>query len=372
MGDGRITRVRTEVAAQDAAVRVTRTDSEVAANVSGAAANTTRVDVEVAAQESTPRVRTTRIVVEGAFPMDYNANATRVVTELAGDTPEPQRITREVAEVAADTPEVERISRVVAEAAADLSVDVRASRIVAEIAAAGGSITYPLTRVTRCIVELAIAGQCSVETEGRLPWYVLRKRVLHLLGEHEDALTGYWTQAEIGRYLNDAYRQICKDTKALELIETAETVPGTDEYSLSQYVLQIKRLFLDKWTLPPTTRFEANRKYRGATGHKPKAYIANENNRAYAFDQTPTEEQDVEVWATKLPAEMESTCDAPETPPWSHQGIVFLAASRALRKHGEQRNPALADAYESIGSEYVAMLRGVVANSVGERTVAAS
>jgi hypothetical protein len=57
----------------------------------------------------------------------------------------------------------------------------------------------------------------------------------------------------------------------------------------------------------------------------------------------------------------------PELPWWSHQGIAFRAAARALMKYGEQGQRKTAAAYNAIANDYNELLKGHVANRSGER-----
>jgi len=75
------------------------------------------------------------------------------------------------------------------------------------------------------------------------------------------------------------------------------------------------------------------------------------------------------VWAKKIPAAI-SECDVSELPPWFHLALAYKAASRALRKYGEQRNDNMAKAYEAIYDDYLRLLKGYVSNRTPERTVA--
>ena len=75
------------------------------------------------------------------------------------------------------------------------------------------------------------------------------------------------------------------------------------------------------------------------------------------------------VWCVMNPPELDSNCDQPLLPQWSHLGLCFAAASRALRKHGEMRNEMLAGVYEAIAEDYLKLLKGHVANRTPERVI---
>lgn len=226
-------------------------------------------------------------------------------------------------------------------------------------------------RVTQSAVVVLVDTSC-VDLLGTwyLSWRDLRRRTLVLLGEDPSSPV-YWTIAEIGRYVNDAYLAICRDTKVLEFIESTATIAGTAEYMLTNYVLQIKRIFLDDWTLPNVTAWERDREFGNWQGqsNKIRGYITSQqNNRRVLLDQTPTAVEDMDVWAVMLPDTLEDRCDAPEIPQWTHPAIAFKAASRALRKYGEPRNVALADAYDAMADDYLSQLVKLIGNRIGERT----
>lgn len=176
----------------------------------------------------------------------------------------------------------------------------------------------------------------------------------------------------MGRYVNDAYIQICRETKVLEGIESMATVVGTPEYDLSQNVLQIKRVFLDDTVLPNRTKWERDREYGNWEGQSNGigAYLTSQqNNRTFRFDQYPTGVKDVDVWHVRLPNVLETECEPPEVPAWIHPAIAFKAAAKALNKYGEMRNPQLAAAYEAIANDYLSLLNRFISNRIGERRV---
>tara|TARA_R110000868_G_scaffold3130_6_gene20794 strand:+ start:59 stop:1759 length:1701 start_codon:yes stop_codon:yes gene_type:complete len=76
----------------------------------------------------------------------------------------------------------------------------------------------------------------------------------------------------------------------------------------------------------------------------------------------------VVVWCIYNPPAL-TECDEPELPPWSHLGLAFAAAAKALRKYGEMRNDPLAMVYEGIAGDYMKCLKGHVANRTPERVI---
>lgn len=75
------------------------------------------------------------------------------------------------------------------------------------------------------------------------------------------------------------------------------------------------------------------------------------------------------VWATKNPPLMTADDDEPELPPWSHLGLAFGAAAKALKKYGEQRNDICASAYQAMADSYWKMLKGLIGNRSTEQTM---
>lgn len=88
----------------------------------------------------------------------------------------------------------------------------------------------------------------------------------------------------------------------------------------------------------------------------------------------------LEVWATKHPGSwglysstgstIQNFAANMELPQWCHMGVIFRAAAKALTTYGEQKNPALAAAYNAIAGDYEKLLRGFVRNRSGERMTA--
>jgi hypothetical protein len=68
----------------------------------------------------------------------------------------------------------------------------------------------------------------------------------------------------------------------------------------------------------------------------------------------------VEVWATKDPDDMTADNDEPELPNWTHQAIAHMAASRAMMKEAETKNPASAQACVMMARVYIDHLRKMV------------
>ena len=76
------------------------------------------------------------------------------------------------------------------------------------------------------------------------------------------------------------------------------------------------------------------------------------------------------VWSVKNPILMSEPCDEPELPQWSHLGLCFAAAAKALRKYGEARNDNLASVYEAMAMGYFKAIKSHAANRTPERLIA--
>lgn len=74
----------------------------------------------------------------------------------------------------------------------------------------------------------------------------------------------------------------------------------------------------------------------------------------------------LEVWA-KLDPEDIIDDEEPRLPEWTHQSLTYMAASRALRKNSEIRNPALADAYQVLAAEQEKFIKKLGSNRMPEK-----
>ena len=295
---------------------------------------------------------------------------------------------------------------------------------------------YPITE--ECGGVGADCG-CSHTCEGAMTLCELKETVYKLLGE-KPGDSAYWTLNELTRYINDAYIEVARDTKALEYVEAVALTEDDQTATLSNYVGQIFRVTFDdrkidnttKWELdrtendwthqsgfvsnyvtdrqdnrtirvfkaPTGTDFAANdlffndgaftyanwsngtdyqandRIYSVPTTHR-VGYVCIQSHTAATATNKPGTGTDWEtywaplglmVWATKNPAPL-LDCEEPELPPWTHLGICYRAAAKALLKYGEMRDPDLAAAYEQIAETYGVVLRGIVASRSPERVI---
>lgn len=266
----------------------------------------------------------------------------------------------------------------------------------------------------------------------------LKRQVLTMLGEDPDAPV-YWSSAEIGRHINDAYSDVCLDTKALEMIEGVQLTEDDGVARLSDQVGSVFRVTWNDRKIENITSTELDRieyNWEGRSGlithyvtsrqndHTIRTfqrwdgtlynawnlffsdaytytdwllgntYVVNDrvtkdladatgNTGGYvcilAHTASATTEPGVGatwttywvpiglmVWAVRNPPKLVDDGDEPLLPPWSHIGIAYDAAARALRKHGEQQNMEAAKVYDGMAQQYWKLLKGIVANRTPE------
>jgi len=240
----------------------------------------------------------------------------------------------------------------------------------------------------------------------------------------------FWTDAEINRLLNDAYIEVVKRTGALEIRHTVSTESGTSTYTLPSTVGRTMRVTYDDHKILPFTSFEFDRSvsnWENSTG-VPTHYTIDGNDRTVRLWKTPDTASTAKVWAKKVPrawsivdgelgtvvdidrpdgsdtyafsselgvvididggtdtysfsAELgavtdieapdetlQKDSDVPLLPAYSHLGLVFAAASRALRKRGASRNIPLAKTYAGMAKDYTRHLKARANNRTIERT----
>jgi hypothetical protein len=86
----------------------------------------------------------------------------------------------------------------------------------------------------------------------------LKKRTLLMLGENPDSPV-YWSNAEIGRHINDAYSDICLETRAIETVEAVALTDDSGYGFLSDRISQVYRASFEDRVLENVTRFELDR-----------------------------------------------------------------------------------------------------------------
>lgn len=309
------------------------------------------------------------LVAHGAAP---SVRTTQNLILVAAPSPQPSRVTQALVLIAgASSNTGPNITQgLVLICSEDAAPVVEGSRVTQALALVACD-TDEGPRVTQALVLVASGPSCPATREGIRSFGLreLTDRVLENLGE-DTAAPGYWTRAEVARYLNDAAREFVRRTKVLEAVYSTTTVLGQAEYELPAVTMQVSKVFLDGVSLPNVTKWERDRTHGNWEGqsNKTRAYITTQQNqRTIMLDQEPTEAEALSVWTKIRPTDMETNCDDSGTPIWSHQALVFMAAARALAKGGEQRNDALAAAYAAIADDYVELQRGFVAVRSGER-----
>lgn len=214
-------------------------------------------------------------------------------------------------------------------------------------------------RLTQSLLLLLKQSACD-ESCG-LSLDTLRQRVLKLLGE-DTGFPDYWRHLEIERLVNDAYIALARDTRAYEFVDTQPVVAGTEQYTFGSDVIQIRRVFVDDEPVRNVTKLEMDQARRqwGNRGVVWGYVSTQQAPLTIRLVEVPQADGTLDVWAAGIPAPMSGRCDIPALPSWSHQAIVFGAASRALRKHGEMRSLSLSDAYAGIYEHYRTALSGYV------------
>lgn len=86
----------------------------------------------------------------------------------------------------------------------------------------------------------------------------MKDRVLDLIGEDTNRLKDY-SRDEIGRYLNDTYRQLARETCALETQFWFQIVEGMATYTLPENMGEIQRITHRDRRIVPLSTFELDR-----------------------------------------------------------------------------------------------------------------
>lgn len=123
---------------------------------------------------------------------------------------------------------------------------------------------------TSCFARIDTLGITTTETEcpegctylrgceGSLYLEDLKERTQRMVAE-DPAEPLYWTDAEMRRYVNDAYTEICRETKALESIEGVALTADSEAAALSPRVVQIFRATFDDRKIENITKAELDR-----------------------------------------------------------------------------------------------------------------
>jgi hypothetical protein len=358
----------------DASARVTQ--SLVLAAIAGGVPNVTQALALVACEgpeAAAPFVTQSLALLACEGPEAAAANVTQSLVLVAAPSPAPSRVTQVNILLAADrdTTGPNATQCLILICSEDAAVAVEGPRITQATAllACDRDTTGPFVTQSLCLVASGPTCPAAL-TSYILGLREMTDRTLRMLGEQTTAPM-YWTRAEIGRYLNDANREFVRRTKVLESIVSSTTVVGQDEYTLASTVMGIIRVFVDDRSIPNTTRLELDYErgnWEGQSSRHVRSYVTSQMApRTIKFDTSPSVAEDLDVWVFSLPDELEDACDAPDAPAWSHLALCYMAASRALAKGGETRDPLRSKAYAAIADEYVTLMQGHVAIRSGER-----
>ena len=257
-------------------------------------------------------------------------------------------------------------------------------------------------------------------------------RTLRLLGDSTTDPT-LWTREKIGRYLNDAYTDMARDTGALEVRVGIRTVADQGDYTIPDEVAVVQRVAYDDYELKADTARRLDKNAPGwqtETGTPERWTKSRRNNRAFTVYKMPTvdgpgdvtggdygkivqftdtgveitlrsdygrivrmsgpsvtyratseygricqlkiAENNLEIWGKKNPLPLDRDDKEPELPAHAHMGLAFRAAEYALRQERDGRNEDLAKVYEAIADEYEEYLLLLVNNRMPERDWAPS
>jgi hypothetical protein len=253
----------------------------------------------------------------------------------------------------------------------------------------------------------------------------IRTRAYRMLGV-DPTEPVFWTDAQMNRWINDAYLSAARHTKALEIRYIVTPTATEGSYTMSGNVGQIFRATYDGYKINPITTWEMNRldpDWESRSGLVSFYTIDTRDDRVVRLYKKPTVDGDdkfttefgviiefaggsdtftfssefgtiidasgtgssylfetelgvtvdlnldhnnLEVWAVKHPDRMVLDTDSPELPAHSHIALAFEGAARALRKRGDSYNPQKADAYAKMATDYYLFLRSLVSNRAPE------
>ena len=119
-------------------------------------------------------------------------------------------------------------------------------------------IRFDSFEITAKVIDQTGATVCDQDCPEGLTLQTMQERTLRMLGEDPDNPV-YWTAAEIGRHINDAYRIANRETKCIQYVEGIVLTSGDDEATLSDQVGQVLRATFDDRTLTNVTKWEQDR-----------------------------------------------------------------------------------------------------------------
>lgn len=161
--------------------------------------------------------------------------------------------------------------------------------------------TLVANSATRCFVRIDSIGITTEETEcpdehcryprdctdTSLLLGELAERALRMCGE-DPSDPAYWSIEEMYRNVNDAYVEICRQTKALETIEGIELSADSEGGTLSDNVAGIFRVTFDDRKIDNTTKWELDRSepdWENRSGYVSNYVTTLQDNRTIATFQ---------------------------------------------------------------------------------------
>lgn len=356
---------------------VARTTHEVVLALSAGGVARTTQELALAVAAPTGRIRTTQNLVLVLAPppapsrttqesvltvseSEAEARTTQELILVLREPPAPARTTQEATLAVATSPAAAQTTQELVLVLGTHSTQT--ARTTQNLVLAIESLNDLAARTTQQVVLIVGNKHCDADSDGcgRYTFERLKDRTLRMLGEDPDHPV-YWTDAEIGRLVNDAYTELAIQSRAYETEQSTTTTIDEAEYELDAGNFAVRRVSYDGAFLRNVTKLEMDLG-RGAWGEQGEVwgYVTTQQPPlSIRLVEVPDEEAELVVWATGVPEALEDRCDAPELPAWTHQAIVFGAASRALRKPGEMRSLELSAVYRGIYEDYLGMLKAV-------------
>lgn len=159
--------------------------------------------------------------------------------------------------------------------------------------------------------------------------------------------TGFYTRAEILRWINMGLVDFANRTKLLRTAATTPTVIGQKHYGLPGDFVRAEKVFYDGLELFPLNdhqllTYVANRSALDAQGTVESYYFRGAQNSQlciYLY-QVPGAVKDLEIWYEAIPDALVNDSDVPIVNPAWRQAVIAYAARRAhlkQRQHADAR-----------------------------------
>jgi hypothetical protein len=255
----------------------------------------------------------------------------------------------------------------------------------------------------------------------------LRERLYGILGENP-ANPFLFTDAELNRHLNDAYQEMARETRALDIRSAITTTAEQGTYSIPEECGRVYRVAYDNYALFPETAQRLDwldQTWTSRTGQPERwmrdrlderqlriwpaptsvlngfdadaevglIYQVTNDDDGTSFDSevgliveisdgeqeegfdseygliVESLDGDIEVWSTKVPGPLDEDTDEPEFPEHAQMGIVFRAAETALSSMKESQNLELAKVCGQLARDYYEELARLAGNKQSQRAV---